>query len=117
MRRSFRSRRQERLARVEGRERLRAHFAAITETPLKHTAFENITVYQTSDPEVIIAEHDAVRAGHQHRAAPTGPATCRSSESVTGRPCCGSTTGTRWPPPNCSAWLPDLLASYSTDEH
>lgn len=43
-----------------GRETLRAHFAAITETPLKHTAFENMTVYQTSDPEVIIAEHDAV---------------------------------------------------------
>ena len=49
-------------ARVEGREALRAYFAAITKTPLKHTAFENMTVYETDDPEVIIAEYDAVGA-------------------------------------------------------
>jgi ketosteroid isomerase-like protein len=45
--------------RLEGRETLREYFAAITGTPLKHTRFENMTVYETADPGVIIAEYDA----------------------------------------------------------
>jgi uncharacterized protein len=45
--------------RLEGRETLREYFAAITGTPLKHTEFRDMTVYQTADPEVIIAEYDA----------------------------------------------------------
>jgi uncharacterized protein len=45
--------------RLEGRETLRGYFAAVTGTPLKHTAFENMTVYETADPGVIIAEYDA----------------------------------------------------------
>jgi uncharacterized protein len=45
--------------RLEGRETLRDYFAAITGTPLKHTRFENMTVYETADPGVIIAEYDA----------------------------------------------------------
>jgi hypothetical protein len=45
--------------RLEGRETLRAYFGAITGTPLKHASFENMTVYETADPEVIIAEYDA----------------------------------------------------------
>jgi uncharacterized protein len=45
--------------RLEGRETLREYFAAITGTPLKHASFENMTVYETADPDVIIAEYDA----------------------------------------------------------
>jgi uncharacterized protein len=45
--------------RLEGRETLREYFAAITGTPLKHTRFEKMTVYETADPGVIIAEYDA----------------------------------------------------------
>ena len=45
--------------RLEGRETLRAYFTAITDTPLKHTAFKNMTLYDTADPNVIIAEYDA----------------------------------------------------------
>jgi hypothetical protein len=45
--------------RLEGRETLREYFAAITSTLLKHTRFENMTVYETADPGVIIAEYDA----------------------------------------------------------
>jgi ketosteroid isomerase-like protein len=45
--------------RLEGQETLRGYFAAITGTPLKHASFENMTVYETADPGVIIAEYDA----------------------------------------------------------
>jgi uncharacterized protein len=45
--------------RLEGRETLRGYFTAITGTPLKHASFENMTVYETTDPGVIIAEYDA----------------------------------------------------------
>jgi uncharacterized protein len=45
--------------RIEGREALRAYFAQISETPLKHDEFRSMTVYQTTDPEVIVAEYDA----------------------------------------------------------
>jgi hypothetical protein len=45
--------------RLEGRETLREYFAAITGTPLKHTGFTDMTVYETTDPGVIIAEYDA----------------------------------------------------------
>lgn len=46
-------------ARIEGREALRSYFAAITGTPLRLTAFRDMTVYRTTDPEVVIAEYDA----------------------------------------------------------
>lgn len=46
-------------ARIEGREALRAYFAAVTSTPLRHTEFRDMTVYRTTDPEVLIAEYDA----------------------------------------------------------
>jgi uncharacterized protein len=45
--------------RLEGRETLREYFAAITGTPLKHTDYRDMTVYETADPGVIIAEYDA----------------------------------------------------------
>lgn len=45
--------------RLEGRETLREYFAAITSTPLKHTGYTNMTVHETADPGVIIAEYDA----------------------------------------------------------
>jgi uncharacterized protein len=45
--------------RLEGRETLRGYFAGITGTPLKHASFENMTVHETADPDVIVAEYDA----------------------------------------------------------
>jgi ketosteroid isomerase-like protein len=45
--------------RIEGRDALREHFSALSGTPLKHTGFRDMTVYQTDDPEVVIAEYDA----------------------------------------------------------
>jgi uncharacterized protein len=45
--------------RLEGRETLREYFATLTGTPLKHTGFTDMTVYETADPGVIIAEYDA----------------------------------------------------------
>ena len=46
--------------RIEGRETLREYFSGLSATPLKHSEFRNMTVYQTDDPEVVIAEYDAV---------------------------------------------------------
>ncbi|HEY3866773.1 MAG TPA: nuclear transport factor 2 family protein [Actinocrinis sp.] len=43
--------------RVEGREQLRARFEAATQRPIELRA-ENIVVYETADPEVVIAEFD-----------------------------------------------------------
>ncbi len=45
--------------RLQGRETLLEYFAAISGTPLTHDEFRNMTVYETSDPEVLIAEYDA----------------------------------------------------------
>jgi uncharacterized protein len=45
--------------RLQGRETLREYFTAISETPLRHTEFRNMTVHETIDPAVIIAEYDA----------------------------------------------------------
>jgi uncharacterized protein len=45
--------------RLEGRETLREYFAALTATPLKHTEFRDMTVYETAEPGVIVAEYDA----------------------------------------------------------
>jgi uncharacterized protein len=45
--------------RLQGRETLREYFTAIRQTPLKHSEFRDMTVYETTDPEVIIAEYDA----------------------------------------------------------
>lgn len=44
---------------LRGRETLREYFGAISGTPLEHDEFRDMTVYETSDPEVIIAEYDA----------------------------------------------------------
>lgn len=44
-------------ARLDGREAIRRYFAAVARMPLELQA-RNITVYQTSDPEVIVAEWD-----------------------------------------------------------
>jgi ketosteroid isomerase-like protein len=43
--------------RLEGREAVRAHFAAAAEGPLKLQA-SNVVVHDTGDPEVVIAEFD-----------------------------------------------------------
>lgn len=47
-------------SRIEGRENIRTYFTAISETPMTHHSFENMTIYETSDPEVVIAEYDAL---------------------------------------------------------
>jgi uncharacterized protein len=44
-------------ARLDGREAIRRYFAAVARMPLELQA-RNITVHQTSDPEVIVAEWD-----------------------------------------------------------
>lgn len=44
-------------ARLEGREAIRAHFAAAAEGPLTLQA-GNVVVHDTGDPEVVIAEFD-----------------------------------------------------------
>jgi uncharacterized protein len=44
---------------LQGRETLREYFSSISGTPLTHDEFRNMTVYETSDPEVVIAEYDA----------------------------------------------------------
>ena len=44
-------------ARLDGREAIRRYFAAVARMPLELKA-RNITVHQTSDPEVIVAEWD-----------------------------------------------------------
>jgi len=44
-------------ARLEGREAIRRYFAAVARMPLELQA-RDITVHQTSDPEVIVAEWD-----------------------------------------------------------
>jgi uncharacterized protein len=43
--------------RLEGREAIRAHFAAAAEGPLRLRA-ANVVVHDTGDPEVVIAEFD-----------------------------------------------------------
>lgn len=44
-------------ARLDGREAIRRYFAAVARMPLELQA-RNITVHETSDPEVIVAEWD-----------------------------------------------------------
>lgn len=44
-------------ARLEGREQIRAHFAAGATMPLEMRA-DNVVIHETADPEVIIAEFD-----------------------------------------------------------
>ncbi|WP_051114068.1 nuclear transport factor 2 family protein [Actinopolymorpha alba] len=46
--------------RLQGRDNIRAHLAAASETPLKHQRFEDVAIHETADPEVIIVEYDAV---------------------------------------------------------
>ncbi|MEU6646419.1 nuclear transport factor 2 family protein [Saccharomonospora sp. NPDC046836] len=45
--------------RIQGRENIRAYLTAIIETPLMHKEFQSVTVYETQNPEVAIAEFDA----------------------------------------------------------
>ena len=52
--------------RVEGREQLRARFAAAVNGPIELHA-ENVVIYDTTDPEVVIAEFD-----YRGRVATTG---------------------------------------------
>jgi ketosteroid isomerase-like protein len=44
-------------ARLDGREAIRRYFAAVARMPLELRA-RNITIHQTSEPEVIVAEWD-----------------------------------------------------------
>ncbi len=45
--------------RIQGRDALREYFGAISSTPLTHDEFRDLTVYETTDPGVIVAEYDA----------------------------------------------------------
>ena len=54
--------------RLEGREAIRAHFAAAAQGPLRLEA-SKVVVHDTADPEVVIAEFD-----YDGRVAPTGRA-------------------------------------------
>lgn len=44
---------------IRGRDNIRGYFRAITETPLAHRELRSVTIYETTDPEVAIAEYDA----------------------------------------------------------
>ncbi|NIK58419.1 nuclear transport factor 2 family protein [Kribbella shirazensis] len=54
-----------------GREPVRQYLTSITKTPLELKTFHNLTVHETADPEVIIAEYEArgtvVRTGKEYR--------------------------------------------------
>jgi uncharacterized protein len=52
--------------RIEGREALRAHFQRASSMPLE-LRIDNLVVYETTDPEVVIAEYD-----YDGRVVPTG---------------------------------------------
>jgi uncharacterized protein len=58
--------------RLEGREAIRAHFAAAAQGPLRLAA-SNLVVHDTADPEVLIAEFDydgrVATTGHSFRVA------------------------------------------------
>lgn len=102
-------------ARVEGRDALRSYFTAITETPLNHTAFENMTVYETDDPEVIIAEYDAIgtvtSTGQPYRLRYLQIVRVRDGQIVLWRD--------YWNPLAAAELLgrlPELLGSYSPDK-
>lgn len=47
-------------ARLQGREPIRRYLTSITSTPLEITEFRDQVVHDTADPEVIIAEYEAV---------------------------------------------------------
>jgi uncharacterized protein len=45
--------------RLEGRERIRAFFSRLEETPnITFDAFHDVVIHDTTDPEVIVAEYD-----------------------------------------------------------
>lgn len=44
---------------LQGRENIRGYFAAITSTPMQLTELRDLTIYETTDPEVILAEYEA----------------------------------------------------------
>ena len=52
--------------RIEGRDALRAHFERATSMPLE-LRVDNLVVYETTDPEIVIAEYD-----YDGRVVPTG---------------------------------------------
>ena len=93
--------------RLEGREAVRAHFAAAAGGPLRVQA-SNIVVHDTGDPEVVIAEFDydgqVSTAGRSFRVS-----IFRCSGSATARSCFHATITTTWLLPlrsaNCtSCW-------------
>ena len=47
-------------AQLRGREPIRRYLTSITSTPLEIKEFQDLTVHETADPEVIIAEYRAV---------------------------------------------------------
>ena len=44
---------------LQGRENIRNYFAAITKTPVEFHEFTDLSVHQTLDPDVVIAEYQA----------------------------------------------------------
>ncbi len=47
-------------ATIQGRERIRAYLTAITATPIEFHEFADLTIHQTTDPDVVLAEYRAV---------------------------------------------------------
>ena len=43
---------------IQGRENIRAYLAGVANAPLRPTGYKAMTIYETTDPEVIIAEYD-----------------------------------------------------------
>jgi hypothetical protein len=44
---------------IQGREKIREYFTAITVTPIEFHEFADMTIYEASDPDVVIAEYEA----------------------------------------------------------
>jgi hypothetical protein len=44
---------------LRGRENIRGYLTAITATPLELNEFRDLTIYDTTDPEIIIIEYEA----------------------------------------------------------
>jgi ketosteroid isomerase-like protein len=45
---------------LRGRENIRGYLTAITSTPIEFSEFRNMTIHDAADPEVLIAEYEAV---------------------------------------------------------
>jgi ketosteroid isomerase-like protein len=44
---------------LQGRENIRGYLTAITSTPIEFSEFRDMTIHDTADPEVLIAEYEA----------------------------------------------------------